>query len=367
MPDATPIGIAVIGYGYWSPKLIRNIKNDPGFSLIAICEKDRSRHAAIRAEQGNVTIEDEYRSIFARTDIDAVIVATIPSSHFRIAKLALEAGKHVLVEKPLTLSVAQGDMLLQLARRKHLTLMVDHTYLYSPAIRSLQSLVRDGTFGKIYSIESVRVNLGLFQRDSNVVWDLAPHDVSILLSLFDEKPYLVSVVGSKTVIHASLTHGQESVAHMMLYYRSGLIAHIYVSWISPLKARQITLIGSERMAVYDQLASDQLRVFDHGVYASEQTQESGPLFAYKMGTIETVAIPSGGEDLAAMLADFRRAIREGTTPVSNGMLGLNVVRILAAAQQSLERGGKKVRISYRSPHPLLQRVRNLHTRVRHGY
>jgi len=361
------IGIAVIGYGYWSPKLIRNIRNNPGFKLIAICEKDPARHAAIASEHPDVAIEDEYRAVFERSDVDAVIIATIPSSHFRIAKQALDAGKHVLVEKPLVLSIAEGEILLNIAHTRGLTLMVDHTYLYSPAIQSLQSLVREGKLGKIYSIESVRVNLGLFQRDSNVVWDLAPHDISILLSLFDEKPYAVSVVGSKTVVHPSLKHGQESIAHIMLYYKSGFVAHVHVSWISPVKVRQITVIGSDRMAQYDQLAVDQLRIFDHGVYASDQGQESGPLFAYKTGDITPVAVPAGSEDLAAMLGDFQSAIQEGKTPVSNADLGLDVVRILVAAQRSLQKKGKKVRISYRSSNKIMQHIREMFTRMRHGY
>ncbi|MDB5238026.1 MAG: oxidoreductase [Candidatus Kaiserbacteria bacterium] len=361
-----PLGVAVIGYGYWSPKLIRNIIADPGFKLVAICEKDSSRHERIRGENPGAEVVQEYKELFARADIQAVIIATIPSSHFRIAKQALENGRHVLVEKPLTLDPIEAELLVRIAKEHKLTLMIDHTYLYAPAIRALREQVRSGTLGTIYSLESTRVNLGLFQRDTNVVWDLAPHDVSILLSLFDERPAYVSVVGSKTVVHPKQERAQASVAHIMLFY-STFVAHIDVSWISPVKIRQITVIGSERTALYDQLAPDQLTIMDQGVYPKQDGGESGPLFEYKTGESRTVELSQGGEDLASMLADFQSSVRTGAVPVSSATLGLDVVRILSAADRSLRSQGKKISIDFRSANRFMHAIRERYIRMRHSY
>lgn len=346
------LGVAVVGYGYWSPKLIRNLTFVPGMELRAICEKDESRHRAIQETHPEVKVFRHYRDAFTDDSIDSVIIATVPSSHYRIAKLALENGKHVLVEKPLTLSVEEGEILVALAKENGLTLMVDHTYLYTPAVEKLGEIMASGSLGKIYSLESVRANLGLFQRDANVVWDLAPHDFSILLSLVPERPRYITAIGTKTVIHPKQQRSQESDAHIMLSYASGMSVHIYVSWTSPIKTRQITVIGSERMAMYDQLANDQLVVFDQGVYANEDEGESGPLFSYKIGDTTPVEYERGGEDLARMLSDFAQAARTGKAPRAHAKLALETVRLLCAAQESIRRGGKRLRINYGASNPL---------------
>ena len=345
------LGVAVVGYGYWSPKLIRNLTLVPGMELRAICEKDESRHAGIREAHPDVTLFRHYRDAFADTSVETVIIATVPSSHYRIAKLALESGKHVLVEKPLTLSVEEGEILVALAKERGLTLMVDHTYLYTPAVQKLGEIIANGSLGKIYSLESVRANLGLFQRDANVVWDLAPHDFSILLSIIPERPRYVTAIGTKTVVHPRQQRSQESDAHIMLSYASGMSVHIYVSWTSPVKTRQITVIGSERMAMYDQLADDQLVVFDQGVYANEGEGESGPLFSYKIGDTTPVEYEKGGEDLARMLSDFAQAVHTGNAPRAHAALALETVRLLCATQESIRRGGKRLKINYGSSNP----------------
>lgn len=352
MKDTKTIGVCVVGYGYWSPKLIRNVQALPQFKLIAICEKDLKRHARIREEQPGIEILQHYRDAFARPDVEAVIIATVPSSHFRIAKMALESGKHVLVEKPLTLSVEEGQALIKLAKQRERTLMVDHTFLYAPAIQELGNLIHSGTLGTVYSIESVRVNLGLFQRDTNVIWDLAPHDFSILLSIFPERPTHVSAIGSKTVVHPKQEKAQESVAHIMLHYASGVVAHIHVSWISPTKVRQLTVIGSNGVAVYDQLAPNQLVMYDQGVYPNEDEGESGPLFTYKNGEARPIPYDHSGEDLARMVSDFGKAVQTREPPRSDVALGLDVVRLLSAAEHSLTHQGKKVAIHYTDRFPL---------------
>lgn len=350
METHNPIGIVVIGYGYWSPKLIRNIEASPRFSLKAICEKDESRHDSIRNEYPSLKIYRHYRDAFADPEVHAVVIATIPSSHFRIAKLALESGKHVLVEKPLTLSVEDGKLLIAIASAASLVLMVDHTYLYSPAIQKMRELVAQGAVGKVYSVESTRVNLGLFQRDTNVIWDLAPHDFSVLLALFPGKPTHVSAVGSKTVVHPRQERSQESVAHILLHYPD-FVAHVHVSWISPIKVRQLTVIGSDQTLVYDQMADDHLVMIDQGVYPNQSDGESGPLFIYKTGERTPIALEADGEDLGRMIADFGESIEHGILPVSNAPLALSVVRLLNAANRSLRRGGRKVRVSYTSYNP----------------
>lgn len=352
MNEKRNVHIAVVGYGYWSPKLIRNLSKVPDVSLVGICEKDVSRHATIQKECPEIKIYRHYEDIFSDPTIDAVIIATIPSSHFRIAKQALEAGKHVLVEKPLVLSVEEGEVLCALAKEKQKMLMVDHTYLYTPAIRALKKLIQEGGLGKVFSIESTRINLGLFQKDSNVVWDLAPHDIAILLFLLPERPAHVSVVGTKTVVHPKQTRSQESDAHITLYYDAGYSAHIHVSWISPVKVRQLFITGSEKIALYDQMAQDQLVVFDQGVYINEEEGESGPLFVYKTGPQSTVPLPQGAEDLATMLNDFVTALKEQKDPVSNAELGLSVVRILEACERSLVYGGTKQAVNYGAGNPL---------------
>lgn len=348
MKKTKPIGVCIIGYGYWGPNLVRNIRQLSQFKLIAICEKNMEQHIRIREEQSDIEILQHYRDVFTRSDIEATVIATVPSSHFRIAKMALENGKHVLVEKPLTLSVREGQALIKLARERGRTLMVDHTFLYTPAIQTLEQLVRSGTLGTIYSIESVRVNLGLFQRDTNVIWDLAPHDFSILLSLLPERPTHVSAVGSKTIVHPKQERAQESVAHVMLYYASGIVAHIHVSWISPTKVRQLTVIGSNGVAVYDQLAPNQLVVYDRGVYPNQNEGESGPLFIYKTGEARAIPYDHSGEDLARMITDFGKAVQTGNAPRSNATLGLDIVRLLSAAEYSLARQGQKIAIQYKN-------------------
>jgi len=341
-----PLRVCLVGYGYWSPKLIRNVRALPLFELVAICEKDLTRHTHIHTEQPEIEIMQHYREAFARTDIDVVIIATIPSSHYRIAKAALEAGKHVLVEKPLTLKTTEGKSLLDIASLKKLTLMVDHTYLYTPAIQSLKKIIKAGELGSLFAIESLRTNLGLFQRDTNVVWDLAPHDFSILLYLIDEKPVSVQAIGTKTVIHPALKHTQESSAHIILKYKSGITAHVHVSWTSPIKKRQFMVIGSKQMALYDQLETNQLVVFDQGVYPNHQEGESGPLFDYKIGETTPISYETTGEDLSLVLSDFAQAVRTGKPPRSDAQLALAVVSILSATQESMEKGGKTLQITY---------------------
>lgn len=352
MQTNTVIGVAVVGYGYWSPKLIRNIDNNEKLNLRVICEKDVSRHPEIKKNHQDAEVCQHYRDAFTRDDIDAVIIATIPSSHYRIAKLALENGKHVLVEKPLTLTVDEGEVLLEIAARKKLVLMVDHTFLYSPAILKLANLVQEGELGTLYSIESTRANLGLFQRDTNVLWDLAPHDIAITLFLLNKLPTQVRAIGKTTVVHPKQSRAQESDCHLILRYEDGPLVHIFVSWTSPEKIRRYTLVGSERMATYDLMSGEPLKLFDQGIYPVEGEGDSGPLFTYKLGATSAIPLEDQGEDLARMIEDFSVSVASGTIPRSNGQFALNVVKVLAAAQRSLDNDGKPISMTALSSNPL---------------
>jgi len=347
MPE--PIGVAVIGYGYWSPKLIRNIHATPTLRLVAICEKSEQRHEQVRSENPGIEIVKEYKDVFSRPDIAAVVIATIPSSHFRIAKQALEAGKHVLVEKPMVLAKGEGEILIRLARAKERILMVDHTYLYSPAIRKMREVVSRGELGTLSTIESSRLNFGIFQRDVNVIWDLAPHDISILLYLLNGKPTYVSANASRPEVPSVHDDTQESDAHVTLQYENGLSAHIHVSWASPDKVRTFTIVGSGGVMLFDQLASPQLTL------------------SKREGGESAIDIPQGGEDIAAMFADFAQSINSKKEPVSSARLGLDVVSILTAAQTSARSGGGKVAIRYAHPLPGATFLRTLYMRLRHGY
>jgi predicted dehydrogenase len=364
MEKNKPVGIAVIGYGYWSPKLIRNIRENPRFSLKIICEKNTSLHSRVAEENPGIAVMEHYRDVFSRADIDAVIVATIPSSHFRIAKQALEAGKHTLVEKPLALNSRDAELLINIAEKKQRVLMVDHTYLYTPAIHALRDCIAANELGDINSFDSNRVNLGLFQRDTNVVWDLAPHDISILLHLFAERPKHVIAVGSKTKEYPRNLQTQVSTAHISLLY-SHFVANIDVSWISPRKIRQITVIGSERSALYDQLAPQQLTIYDQGVVSKKDGEQ---LFEYKKGETKSVALSiSDKDDIGMMLEDFAKSAQEGVKPVSNSALSLDVVRILEAVSRSMKYGGRKERVSYISSPRIFGELQNMYLRFRHGY
>jgi predicted dehydrogenase len=366
MDSNAKTGIAVIGYGYWSPKLIRNINAHSGWELRAICEKALSRHERIAEENPGIDIHQHYRDVFARKDITAVVIATIPSSHFRIALQALEAGKHVLVEKPLSLRPYEADLLVATARRHRVTLMVDHTYLYSPAIQKAKEYIRSGALGNVLSFSTTRVNLGIFQRDTNVVWDLAPHDLSILMYLFAERPYAVSAIGSKTIAYPAQQRSQESIAQIMLFYKA-FTAHIEVSWMSPIKVRQIFITGENATVLYDQLAADPLVTFSKGVFPKSDASDSGPLFEYVSEPPVPLPIPQGSEDLATMLQDFYGAVTTGSEPISHAALGADVARALRAIEKSVRADGRKIPIRYRAVPTVILRMIRRYIKLRRKY
>ena len=331
------IGIGVVGYGYWGPNLARNFMELPGTTVRAVCDASpKARDKAAARCPGAKTVANA-RDVVADASVDAVVIATPVKTHFEIAKMALEAGKHVLLTKPMTWSVDEAVRLCELADKSPGLLMVDHTFIYTGAVRKMKDLVKDGTLGEILYYDSVRVNLGLFQTDVNVVWDLAPHDLSILEYLLDDQPVAVSAHGMRHV------PGQpENMASVTLFYATNRIAHINVNWLAPVKVRQTLIGGTRRMIVYDDMEpSEKVKVYDRGIEltAVESSPEkidelrvsyrSGDMFAPKL---------DGTEALRFEAKHFLDCVEKRAKPLCDGHAGLRVVRVLEAASNSMAAG-----------------------------
>jgi len=318
------IRFGVIGWGYWGPKIARNLNSLPHASVTYVADTDARRLAAFAVNQPWVQTTTQIEEIF-RSDVDAIVIATPVSTHFQLAREALLHGKHILVEKPLTASVSEAEELVALAQEQHRVLMVGHTFEYNPAVNELRKLVQSGELGKIYCIEAERVNLGLFRNDINVIWDLAPHDISILLYLLDRKPEKIKVQA-----HAHVQSRIEDVAHLDLEFADGMNAHIHVSWLHPCKIRRVTVIGDARMVVYDDTnPAEMIKVYNKGADV-----HADPVVSYRFGEI-TIPHIDWIEPLHLECEDFANSIRTGTIPRANGEVGLAVVKVLAAAQEAL--------------------------------
>ncbi len=335
------INIAVIGCGYWGPNLIRNFSTTPGARLAAVCDLNETRLKKAREQNPGLHTTADYAALLAREDLDAVAIATPVSSHFPLAKQALEAGKHVLVEKPMTATVAQAEELVALAAEKNLVLMVDHTFAYTSAVRKIKELVDGGDLGQLLYYDSVRINLGLFQHDVNVLWDLAVHDLAIMDFALGQEPVAVSATGL-----AHLAGQHEDVAYLTCFFESSLIAHFHLNWLSPLKIRRTIIGGDRKSIVYDDLEpSEKLKIYDRGATLNEKTPESvhRTLVDYRMGDMWAPHLGQG-EALRAESTHFIECIEQGKTPITDGQAGLRVVRILEAANQSLAQRGAPVNI-----------------------
>jgi predicted dehydrogenase len=314
----------LIGLGYWGPKLARNLESLSQASLQIVADLNPLALKKAKDERPWITTTACIEDVFA-SNVDAVVIATPVSTHFELARMALLSGKHVLVEKPLTASVAEAEELIALAERKHLILMVGHTFQYSPAIRELRQLIQDGELGDIYCVEIERLNLGLFRSDIDVIWDLAPHDASILLALLGKSPTRIEAHA-----HAHLHPTIYDVAHLNIEYDTGTTAHIHVSWLHPDKVRRVTVIGDKRMAIYDDTnPAEMLKIFNKGA-----DRGVDPIVSYRHGAI-TIPHIEWMEPLRLECEDFARSIRTGEQPEANGRIGLEVVRLLTAAQESL--------------------------------
>lgn len=322
------IRFAVIGWGYWGPKIARNLESLPHAMVSMVADMDvhrltslNTRYSSMQTVQTTTQIQDVMRS-----DVDGVVIATPVRTHYQLAKEALLHGKHVLVEKPLTASVAEAEELVALAQQQERILMVGHTFEYSPAVHELRKIIQAGELGKIYCIETERVNLGLFRNDINVIWDLAPHDVSILLYLLGKKPEQIKVQA-----HAHLQPHIHDTAHLDLLFNDAMSAHIHVSWLHPCKIRRVTIIGDARMAVYDDTnPSEMVKIYNKGADI-----HADPVVSYRFGAV-TIPHIDWVEPLRLECEDFANAIRTGEQPRANGHVGLEVVRVLADAQAAME-------------------------------
>jgi predicted dehydrogenase len=315
----------VIGWGYWGPKIARNLDGLPHATVTMVADMDPLRLATVPKSQPLVQLTTEVEQVL-RSDVDGVIIATPVRTHYRLAKEALLHGKHVLVEKPLTASIAEAEELIALANERERVLMVGHTFEYNPAVNELRKLIQSGDLGRIYCIEAERVNLGLFRSDINVIWDLAPHDISILLYVLGKKPEQIKVQA-----HAHLQPNIYDIAHLDLGFADMMTAHIHVSWLHPCKIRRVTVIGDVRMVVYDDTnPAEMLKIYNKGADV-----HADPGVSYRNGEI-TIPYINWVEPLRLECEDFANAILTGTQPRAHGGVGLEVVRILAAAQEVLD-------------------------------
>jgi predicted dehydrogenase len=335
-----PVRIGVLGCGYWGPNHIRNLSSlkQAGAEMTVAADRDPARRRHIADLYPWVGLVEEAEAVIEDPAIDAVVIATPVSTHFPLARKALLAGKHVLVEKPFVTEVEQADELVTLAAARQRVLMVGHTFEYTAAVNRVRDLVAAGEVGDVLYVRSLRVNLGLFQKDINVLWDLAPHDVSILAYVLQKSPVAVSAVGS-----AHVTQGVEDVVNMTLEFGPTLMANVIVSWLDPRKVREMTIVGNRKMLVYDDIsANEKIRIFDKGVEGPSHYDSFGEFhYSYRYGDIVTPMLKEY-EPLRAECSHFLECIRTGARPRSSGEVGARVTRVLAAAERSLREEGRRV-------------------------
>jgi predicted dehydrogenase len=336
---AEPVRVAVVGLGYWGPNLVRNLMEFPGADVLAVCDLDEAALAKVQRRYPAARLETDLQKVLDDPEIEALVFATPVATHFGLAKRALDQGKHVFVEKPLAASVEEGAELLRLGRERGLTVMCGHTFLYSPAVNMIRDLMREGAIGDTYFISMSRVNLGLHQNDVSVVWDLGPHDFSILRYWLEETPVSVSAIGRSCIIP-----GRADVAFINLEFASGAVAHVELSWLAPSKLRRTTIVGSEKMVVYDDTSGEPVRLFDSGVHHPPPETFGAFQLSYRNGDIVSPRLPVV-EPLLLEMEDFCSAVRTGSTPRSSGELGLEVMRVIEATERSLLEGGVPCRVA----------------------
>jgi predicted dehydrogenase len=343
-PELEPVAIAVVGAGYWGPNLVRNVLQSPATRLVAVCDTDLPRAVGLTAALANVKATSDVRQLLEDPNVEAIVVATPPATHLEVAMAAIEAGKHVLVEKPLASSYAEGHSLVNAADERGVILMCDHTYCYTPAVQRIRQLIHSGVLGDLQFADSVRINLGLVQRDVNVLWDLAPHDLSILDFILPDgcHPLAVAAHGADPI-----GAGQACVAYLTLQLPRGAIAHVHVNWLSPIKVRTTTISGSNRTLVWDDLnPSQRLSVYDRGVDMGDPEEIDADdrrqaIVSYRTGDMIAPVLLER-EALLGVMDEFAECIRTGRPSQTDGRSGLRVLDILEAASRSLEFHGSVV-------------------------
>jgi predicted dehydrogenase len=330
--------VGVIGYGYWGPNIVRNFHGTEGFHVRSVCDKSADSLQRARKVYPALTFTQNVKDIVESPEIDVVAVITPAWTHYELAKAALLNGKHVFVEKPFTWSSAQAEELIEIAERKCLKIMVDHTFLFTGAVKKIREMVDENVLGDLYYYDSLRVNLGLFQHDVNVIWDLAPHDLSIMDHLIQDNPEAIVATGERHL------NGHEDVAFISVYFPKNVIAHINVNWLSPVKVRTTLIGGEKRMLVWNDLEADEkIKVYDKGVSIANQENLHNLLVSYRSGDMWAPRVPQI-EALGAELTYFHECITSDTTPFNDGIAGLRIVRMLEAAELSVKNRGKTINL-----------------------
>lgn len=333
------MNVAVVGYGYWGPNLMRNLQETKDVNVISCCDMSPDRLAQVTAKYPAVKTTTRYDDVLTDSQVDAIVISTPVATHYEFARKAFEHGKHVLLEKPATSSTAEAEKLVTLADKRGLTFMVDHTFIYTGAVRKMKELVDQGELGDLYYFDSVRINLGLFQRDVNVLWDLAPHDIAIVEHIVDERPVSVCATGA-----CHVGNGHENVAYLTVYYDSGLIAHFHNNWLSPVKVRTMLVGGSKKTIHYDDMeVSEKVKIYDRGVDIVTREGVHDARISYRLGDMWAPRLDQT-EALRSMVAEFADCIQTGRTPMTDGQSGFNVVRILEASEMSIKHRGKEIKL-----------------------
>lgn len=332
------IRIGVIGYGYWGPNLVRNFMANQDMEVAYVCDKDSTRLEKVQALYPTIKVTAKSADLISDTKVDAVVIATPVTSHYDLAMSALQAGKHVLVEKPITVSSEQASNLIDEAAKRKLILLVDHTFVYTGAVQKMREITRESSFGQLRYYDSTRVNLGIFQHDVNVLWDLAVHDLTIMSHIIDAEPVAVSATGYSHV------QGQpENMAFLTVFFANDLIAHINVNWLSPVKIRRTLVGGSKQMIVYDDVEnSEKLKIYDSGIKVTETPDEIHKLMiSYRTGDLWSPKVV-GAEALQVEVQHFLSCINGEETPLTGGEEGLKIVKVLEAADVSMRKRGAPV-------------------------
>jgi predicted dehydrogenase len=330
--------MGVVGYGYWGPNIVRNLRSIEGCQVAGVCDQSPAAVRRIKQAHPDLNVTTNCSELLESKEIDAVAVVTPVCTHFDLAKAALQNGKHVFVEKPFTATVRQAEELVELAERRNLKIMVDHTFLFTGAVRKIRELIDEGVLGDLYYYDSTRVNLGLFQHDVSVIWDLAPHDLSIMSFLIPEEPEAVVATGQ------SHLNGLVDVAFLTVYFPGNTIAHINVNWLSPVKVRTTRLGGEKKMLVWNDLEADEkLKIYDKGAQISNGQGLYDLMVSYRSGDMWAPKVEQT-EALKLELGHFVDCVLKDTTPLNDGIAGLRVVKLLEAADRSLKERGRAVQI-----------------------